>query len=305
MVRSTALLFQTHFFDRGAARTFEKLQRQCPPHVKAVVLIHVAPGTPKPLLLADVPHHFVTTPEIRNPAYSGKSAGGPEWRIWDGGHTDLPHLHFYSRRNTFERYWSIEYDVRFSGSWRTFFDAFEDNDADLLTTSVRTAAAHPDWPVWPMLTPPPGTEVMLTDAERICSFMPVWRASRQAMEVMDRCYREGWTGHSELTWPTLLHRAGLKIEDLGGHGPFVAPANRGRFYSNTVTNWDLSPGSFVYKPARHGTWWRRDRLWHPVKPLRTTIDEDLGRGRQKLLVWQRRIAERFAAGTDSTQTSRG
>src|SRR5215469_8764627 len=137
MALSTAVLFQTHFYDRGAARVFKKLQKECPPHAAAIVLIHVPPGTPKPALLADVPHHFVTTPEIRNAAYTGKSAGGAEWRIWEGGHTDLPHLHFYLRNDRFDRYWSIEYDVRFSGSWRTFFDAFDENDADLLTTSLR------------------------------------------------------------------------------------------------------------------------------------------------------------------------
>jgi hypothetical protein len=304
MARSTVVLFQTHYFDRAAARTFWKLQKECPPHATAMVLIHVPPGTPKPPLLANVPHHFVTTPEIRNPAYPGKSAGGPEWRIWDGGHTDLPHLHFYQQDGRFDRYWSIEYDVRFSGSWRTFFDAFEDNDADLLTTSLRTAATHPDWPIWPMLKAPGGHDVALTADQRICSFMPIWRATRQAMQVMDQRYREGWTGHSELTWPTILHRAGLKIEDIGGHGAFVSPANRGRFYTNTMSTWDLSPGSFVYKPARHGTWWRRNRLWHPVKPLRVTVSEDFGRVRQKLQVLQRRLVERDSGLTGPTQASR-
>jgi hypothetical protein len=303
MAQSTVVLFQTHFFDRCVARAFRKLQNECPPHVTPMVLIHVSPGEPKPPLLADVPHHFVTTPEIRNAAYPGKSAGGGEWRIWHGGHSDLPQLHFFLHRERFDRYWSIEYDVRFSGSWRTFFDAFEDNDADLLTTSLRTAATHPDWPVWPMLRQPPGSEVDLANEERICGFMPIWRATQRAMAAMDRSYREGWTGHCEVTWPTILHRCGLKIEDIGGHGAFVSLANRGRFYSNTLDTWDLSPGSFVYKPAKHGTWWRRDRLWHPVKPLPTTISEDVRRVRQKLLVWGRRFAYRAGVPTDRAQAS--
>jgi hypothetical protein len=289
---STVILLQTHFFNHSVARTFERLRKQCPPHAVPIVLIHVPPGTPRPPLLDTVPHHFVTTPEIRNPDYPGKSAGGPEWRIWEGGHTDLPHLHFYLRHPNFDRYWSIEYDVRFSGSWRTFFDAFEDNDADLLAASLRTAATHPDWILWPMLKTPGGGEPMLADHERIGGFMPVWRATRRAMEVMDRSYRDGWTGHSEVTWPTLISRAGLKIEDFGGHGAFVAPANRGRFYTNTMETWDLSPGSFVYKPVRHGTWWRRNQLWHPVKPLNVALREDLWRVQQKLAAWRHRLGVR-------------
>lgn len=303
MTRSVAVLFQTHFFDRTVARAFRKLQDECPPHATAIVLIHVPPGEPKPPLLAGVPHHFVTTPEIRNPAYSGKSGGGPEWRIYNGGHSDLPHLHFFLNREHFDHYWSIEYDVRFSGSWRTFFDAFEDNEADLLTTSLRTAATHPDWPVWTMLRQPPGSDTTLADDERICGFMPIWRASYRAMAEMDRAYREGWAGHSEVTWPTILHRSGMRIEDIGGNGAFVASVNRGRFYSNTLDTWDLSPGSFVYKPAKHGTWWGRDRLWHPVKPLRATVSEDLWRVRQKLVALKRGITGRVGTPTGRAQTS--
>jgi hypothetical protein len=297
----TAVLFQTHFYDRSLARVFRRLQRQCPPHFSALVLIHVPPGTPKPPLLEAVPHHFVTTPEIRQPAYTGKSSGGSEWRLWDGN-ADLPHLHFFLHNRQFERYWSIEYDVRFSGSWQTLFEAFEDNDADLLTTSLRTAATHPDWIVWSTLRPPNQDAPPFADHERICSFMPVWRASRRAMEVMDRSYREGWTGHSETTWPTLLNRAGLRIEDIGGFGEFVAPANRGRFYSNTVTSWNLAPGSFVYKWCKHGIWWKRDWLWHPVKPVRMTLQEDMWRLKQKLLIGRRWLAERV---TTSSKTVAG
>ena len=38
MARPTALLFQTHFFDRGAARLFKRLRRQCPPNFECFVL---------------------------------------------------------------------------------------------------------------------------------------------------------------------------------------------------------------------------------------------------------------------------
>ena len=84
MTPPTALLFQTHFFDRGAARLFDKLRRQCPPGFECFVLMHAPPGTPKPKRLASVPHHFVTTPEIRALDKHHCPACGAEAR-WDAG----------------------------------------------------------------------------------------------------------------------------------------------------------------------------------------------------------------------------
>ena len=77
---TTALLFQTRFFDRGAARLFDRLRRQCPPNFECFVLMHVPPGTRKPRRLAGVPHHFVTTPEVRALPYPRKNAA----RDWTG-----------------------------------------------------------------------------------------------------------------------------------------------------------------------------------------------------------------------------
>src|SRR5690349_21548879 len=127
---TTALLFQTHFFDRGAERAFNQLVRGCPPHYRPVVLIHLPPGAPVPPRLARVPHHIVRTPEMRLPEYGAKAVG-PGWDLWTGGHTDLIFLHYARAHPEHDRYWAIEYDVRFSGNWRRFFDTYEADEADL------------------------------------------------------------------------------------------------------------------------------------------------------------------------------
>src|SRR3712207_1816482 len=89
MAQPTALLFQTHFFDRRLARLFERLRRQCPSHFECFVLMHLPPGTRKPGRLGAVPHHFVTTPEIRALPYPRKTAErdwtGRSWEFWGGG----------------------------------------------------------------------------------------------------------------------------------------------------------------------------------------------------------------------------
>jgi hypothetical protein len=237
--------------------------------------MHVPPGTAKPQQLQDIPHHFVTTPEIRISEYPAKSAGGADWSIWAGGHTDLPGMHFYRNHPNFGRYWFVEYDVRWSGRWEQFFVSFENNPADLLATTMRTAYTHPDWWQWALFGTPSGRSAVVPDfrwEERVGCLMPLFRASKRAMSIMDSAYREGWTGHCEITWPTILRSAGLNIEDIGGNGEFVSDRNRGKFYVNSPVSHNHDPGTFVFRPFK----WpiprlRRNMLWHPVKPLDMTM----------------------------------
>lgn len=272
----TLVVFQTHTFDRQLRFVFKQIVRSLPAHYDAVVLVHLPPGAPLPPLIGTVPHMIVRTPEIRVPEYGLKSGlDQPDWTLWNGGHTDLPFLRLAHDQPGYAYYWVVEYDVRYSGRWNRLFGAFEDSDADIIATNLRTAATEPGWHFWHTLTTP-GAMQSLADADRICSFMPIYRASARLVQAVDRCYRSGWSGHSEAIWPTIARHAGLKIEDLGGHGEFVRPANRGRYYESTPGTWNLAPGTFVYKPIKHVRY-RRNMLWHPMKPIGPTIREDLQR----------------------------
>jgi hypothetical protein len=116
--------------------------------------------------------------------------------------------------------------------------------------------------------------VRLADRERICCFMPIFRVSQAGMQAMDRAYRQGWSGHCEVTWPTLINHAGLRVEDIGDDGEFVAKGNRNRFYTNTLDDANLSPGSMVFRPTRSWPGSKRDPLGHPIKPLMFKLRED-------------------------------
>jgi hypothetical protein len=276
--RRTAVVLQTHYADRALVKLFAKLAASCPPGYEAMLLMHVPAGTQKPALITDLPHHFVTTPEIRYPAYKAKSGIGAEWHVWKGGNVDLSALHLYRAHPEFDQYWFVEYDVRFSGDWATLFKNFQRSDADFLTTSLRRATVQPNWMHWWTLAPP-AAEAMsatatLADHDRICCFMPIFRVSRAGMQAMDQAYRHGWSGHAEVTWPTLINHAGLRVEDLGGDGEFVAAGNRNRYYTNTLDDADLSPGSMAFRPARFWPGSKRNQLWHPVKPLMFKLRED-------------------------------
>jgi len=268
------VLLQTHYLNRALLRMFRDLSSAMPEAV-TMVLMHLPPRRSKPRALALLRHHFVTTPEIREPAYIRKS-NGPGWAIWRGGHTDLIALHFFRKNPEYAYYWFIEYDVRFSGEWCTFFTAFQDSDADLLSTSIRRASNDPNWMHWPSLHPPEGVGPLATN-ELLCSFMPIYRVSHRALQLIDQAYRDGWTGHCEAVWPTVLHRSGYRLEDIGGDGEFVRPGNINRFYTNTPSDRELAPGSLVFRPVRWMTGSGRNRLWHPVKPLPHKLREDARR----------------------------
>jgi hypothetical protein len=269
---STVLLFQTHFFNRWCERAYRSIADACPRHVTPVVLLHGAPGSVPPPRLARVPHHFVTTDQIRYPGYPAKSSGA-NWNLWTGGHTDLILLHYFRAHPEFERYWVVEYDVRYSGSWRTLIDTFEEETADLIVPSLLRWRDDPEWYNWPSISGPEQFDV--EDALR--AFLPIFRASRRMVETVDRAYRDGWGGHCEATWPTLAHLGGMALVDPGGHGEFTPERYRGRFYTNDPRHIHITPGTLVFKPALYRVGRRRDMLWHPVKPFfwRSEIREGL------------------------------
>lgn len=272
MRETTALLFQTHFFDRWCERAFRALIDGCPAHFRPCVVIHLAPGAPVPPRLARVPHHIMRTDEMRTPDYPAKS-GGESWTLWAGGHTDLIPLHFFRAQPDHARYWVVEYDVRYTGHWGRFFAHFEDDQADLLVPGLIDRPDDPDWYNWPSMHGP--AEV---PAERqLRAFLPVLRASNAMMRCMDHFYRAGWGGHCEGTWPTFANLAGLSFADLGGDGPYTPARHRGLFYTSTPQAVNLAPGTLVFKPALYRPGRRRDMLWHPVKPFfwRVEIKEGL------------------------------
>lgn len=178
------------------------------------------------------------------------------------GNTEVPFLLFRKKEPAYEHYWFIEYDVRFTGAWSTFFKAWESSDADLLATSVASPREAPDWPLWRSLEHPDRT---VSQHAVIRAFLPLCRLSARALDAVEEEYAHGLTGHSEVSLPTALRLNGLSIEDIGGSGPWVAEGNENRFYTSTPAEKSLAPGSFVFRPAMPSPGKQPNRLWHPVK----------------------------------------
>lgn len=288
-MQKTAVLFQTHFFDRWAAAAFRRLRAGAPAHFDFIVVIHLPPGAAVPPMLQRIRHHVVRTPELRALPYPVKTGGGSAWSLWWGGHTDLIAMHFLRAHRGYDRYWSIEYDVAFSGPWRRFFAAFEEDDSDLLAPVIYRRRDVPEWRFWNTLSAP---GVTFDEEQALHSFMPIFRASGRLVEAVDTAYCEGWGGHCECSWATIAAHRGFSVADIGGEGEFTAPRNRGRFYTSTPNDVDLTPGTMIFYPRMHRVGSRPDMLWHPVKPLwiRDELRRDLLAGRSTVATQLRQHA---------------
>lgn len=206
--------------------------------------------------------------------YPGKASPGtlessqeadPHHRTFnfDPGNVDLPILLFFRRFPNYAHYWVVEHDVRYSGGWSDFFKSHAASEADLLGTTLCRRDRNEDWHYWPSLDL---GDRRIARHDQIRGFFPIYRLSRRALERLDADYRSGVGGHFECLIPTLLNDAGMSLEDIGGAGEFVRPANKDRFYRNTPSADSLGPGTFVFRPVMERPGREPNMLWHPVRP---------------------------------------
>lgn len=199
-----------------------------------------------------------------------ETGSGKYFREMVPGQHDLAIMRFFLDHPDFDRYWTIEDDVRCSGPWTDIIGELAQSKADLLMTIVQTYRQHPYWNWWNTLHT--GEENVPT-RRRIRGFTPFCRLSAACCRAIDLKYREGWGGHYEVTWPTIAHASRLSIEDIGGKGSFVPRKRRSRFYTSSNGRKYLFPGTFIFRPCYQdaGTsefgneLFPETMLWHPVK----------------------------------------
>jgi hypothetical protein len=186
------------------------------------------------------------------------------------GHNDLPVMRFFRDHPAYTHYWAIEYDVRYTGNWKSLFDELALSQADLLGTNILDYDQGEVWQWWGAAQLP---ESWVPLEQRMRSFLPFFRISRAGLRAIDHYYRQGWAGHYEMAFPTICKVAGLKIEDIGGDGRYSVPSRRNKHYRSNIKSFALFPGTFVFKPAFNDQdiqTYGMDigegpLLWHPIK----------------------------------------
>lgn len=183
------------------------------------------------------------------------------------GSNHFPLFQFYNENPTYKYYWFIEDDVRFNGNWDNFFSYFSKHDiaSDLLTSHVRDYNEEPDWHWWEAINNSSG--IRLPNKYRIRSFNPIFRISNQALAYLQKAFLSGWSGHHEITLPTLLNYKGFKINDFGGSGKYVLDGLQNKFYQSALPDsfGELKTGSMRFRPAIDIKEINNEFLYHPIK----------------------------------------
>jgi hypothetical protein len=178
------------------------------------------------------------------------------------GHAHMPVFSYILSREASGTayYWVMEYDVRFTGRWHGLFNAFSQDNSDLITCHVRRYDDEPGWAWWDLSHP----KKEIAHSDRIRSFNPFYRISAKAVRFLHRELKSGWKGHSELILATLLDKNGYLVSDFGGHGEFAVRKNR--FYTcYSDSSGKLRSGTFRHKPAMRSEGFLSNKLYHPVK----------------------------------------
>jgi hypothetical protein len=253
-----ALVLLTHIESIRILAHYERLKRETLDLLDTFLCVHeVAPRGSLRLLPADV-----RLPPLAGAEYAPKRF---EQMLQSGsfiGYIDLISMPVLTseRLRQYPYVWFIEYDVDYAGDWANFFTDAMRSRADYVATTIVTRADCEDWHWWSIFRAPPGVAL----AQQTRSFAPIARFSQRMLDHYRASVTDGsWGGHFEALYPTIALHAGLTVEDL----------RRGTHYTNTPDDWQLSPGTFVYRPPvaemyyheNQSAFPERGLLYHPVK----------------------------------------
>lgn len=133
-----------------------------------------------------------------------------------------------------EYLWLKDSRILWEGLEDQFYADFETNGADFLATQVRRYAEDPGWTWWAHVHALNASDL---SSWGVAALLPLVRFSRKAAEAVVAGTREDWPGHPEAVIPTLVNRAGLVIEDIGGTGSFTPAERRRLWYDERTWHW--------------------------------------------------------------------
>lgn len=212
-------------------------------------------------------HTTYNNNSIMKLGYSSKGTHGGE--NFKDGNVDIPVILFWLDHPEYTFFWVVEDDIEYTGDFGSFIKSLGDSngDTELACTHVRPL---PDgWDHLHLFSC--GDDVISPSFPlRVC-FLPFFYVTSTALTTIDAAYRRGWKGHNEMTWAVILDVAGLRIRDIGGNGPYVAPEDRKRHYIDDSPHDFSKYGSFGTMKIRLSAGKKPDTLYHPVKTPKNFI----------------------------------
>jgi Protein of unknown function (DUF3405) len=252
------IVFLAHHTQPGAMAALSSLMQQCE---SSFTIVPLFDHTKKAFPIEHIPGaQSITCAQVTRALPYRKKHGQHSGTFWPRN-IDLPLMWFFQDNPQYEYYWVMEYDVRFTGHWMEFFRHFAPSRSDLLATTIFDYGFRPGWDNWKTLKAPK----RIPEAGLVRALFPLYRLSNSALQALHLAYSEGWSGHYEVTIPTILKIRGRTLEDFGGSGRYVAPGNHNRFYRNSPDIAGLAPGTFTVAPNEISTAYPENLLWHPIK----------------------------------------
>lgn len=206
----------------------------------------------------EIPHYVYGPDAIETLEYPAKGSKKPFKLI--PGNCDLVPLLFWKSHPEYQHFWVMEDDVEYSGDPGLLFADLAPREDDLLATHVTQCVDN--W-TYAKNFRSPGAE--LSAEEKWLTFFPFYRVSRSALEVINRYYLNGWDGHHEMAWPTILKTAKCSIFDIGGQGPHVSEESTNKHYIGLPGSAFEKHGSFGTMQIRLRPGKQKNVLWHPIK----------------------------------------
>jgi hypothetical protein len=257
MNEQQVFLFLTHVYSKEIVKEFKKIKRATRALGPCFILYHQKTDAPIDRKILDLHPYIITESDLLKLSDAPYFA---DTRV--SVKPDRSLIKFYSERK-FSYYWLIEYDVRFSGNWKYFFRHFSKTKEDFLTSHIRRYQQEPEWLHWTADHFDKKTELI----KALRSFNPIFRISRPALDYIYKMYLDGWTGHYEALFPTLLFHGNFSIRDFGGTGEFVPPQDINQFYLGSTTCALLDGKTIRCYPSHLSLiGYPRNKLIHPVKP---------------------------------------
>lgn len=254
-----AILYMSHFITDRVIGRFHSLNRECAGPEYHVSLLFDSTREPAPKIAESNVHSF-DLGSVAALGFPMLAVGGTVPRIVPGN-TDYALMQFYLSYPFHDFYWLVEYDVRFTGSWRHFFATCDLSTSDLLATTLQEHRDNRNWYWWDSL------RLRTRAVDRAVmrrAFLPIYRLSRTACRILVEEYRKGWEGHFEVRLPTVLSVNGCSLEDIGGDGRFVPPGHVNRFYIGEHPS-ERREATFRWRPVMREPGLVPNMLWHPVK----------------------------------------
>jgi hypothetical protein len=256
--KSIAFLFLTHQTDDVTLARFQTLEKAIKKMGDVFFLVHKEADD----------SNLVVPSEINSYIFNYDSIGRLDYKSIEEtivpGSTCFAVLQFYKDFPNYNYYWTIEYDVVFTGKWKHFFKTLATLEADLLTSHIKKYDELPKWYWWDSLKL---LNYAIDKTEYIKSFNPVYRLSGRALALLDKVLSDGNSGHYEVLIPTVLHHYHYSIVDFGGQGTFVPTKLQDKFYLNLSSSLEDEMGTMRFRPSFQAKDLKlKNKLYHPVKP---------------------------------------